>query len=645
MSSFRLNDLPTDIHLVICSYLWAVSPRTIRALYRVNRNFHEIAISFLYRGLSLSISSPEGLRNDVTALEENAVCQRYLQHARQLELTGRMLAVGDNDSWQRVVHQPFHSVDDSFSTAESLNPSFESVFVMDGKSDNREDALEAWNPLIYLLPKFQRLSDLIYNCDSKFPPQLLDTVSQHHPECKVHLRSFRFKSLNEPVTDPDELALAQSPLLHSLSIKCTYRDSRGVDDFNGDAAIRTVALAPNLKHVRILGCRPASSPQLQRARNIPRGEWKGFIPPVDIFKKAHLLSLSFCAYDDRLSRKKLDLWEKHIHFNSLQRMQFSVSDSTILRDMMINNQLASLEELCITLECQKTDETFKDVAESFFVALNPLKVLKVGGTLHRELVMKICEQHGGALHELSFTPYEDGYGMAGPPLRFNEDDFGAIANTCHILREIKITIRRSMGNRQETECYEALGKIRTLREVNLQLDCTNAQNPGQPLAEWDEFNRMRSDTGMRLANGHLECAIINSAVDETLVRSIWDIISENNPKLQSLRVTPHGGSGFGNSHPGDLMTIVHNLSRTFFLSRSETDENKLDVFELTIETRENYDRSQREHEKIMLEKWGNRGLNGASWKVFQHLWPFSEETEDWREVWSSRPLQREDHAQ
>ena len=415
-----------------------------------------------------------------------------------------------------------------------------------------------------------------------------------------------------------------SPCLHSLSVLSTWRDSDGNDDHNSAAAIRTVGLAPNLKHVRMLGCRPASSSRLHSSLCRVKQEWKGFIPPLEAVNKASLESLSFCGYADNLGQSGLNEWNNHTDFTMLRRFSFSITNSDVLSHFMAGDGLSHLEELSLTLRQNRTDENFKAVAEAFFTHLNPLRILNVSGTLHEELVTRICQQHGGTLKKLSLRPYEDHYNMAGPPLRIQESQVRTIAVHCSQLSDLNIRIKRTRGDKTETRCYEALGALRHLKSAGIHLDCSNPSNA--------------RDDGPQL-----ETALVNSAIDEALVTSIWDTIcaGSDDHTLESLRITSGGGSSFGNTHPGDLMTIVNNLSRNYQITKTvKSDISELVVVELTKEGRERMDEMQRKHEETMMEKWGHKGLNGPSFQAFRQLWPQGDVDKDWREAWRSWPLQR-----
>lgn len=186
-----------------------------------------------------------------------------------------------------------------------------------------------------------------------------------------------------------------------------------------------------------------------------------------------------------------------------------------------------------------------------------------------------------------------------------------------------------MGDNRETRCYEALGRLQGLTAATIHLDCSNMPtDPGR--------------LGVGATTNQLERALINSAVDETLARSIWEIVSADSARsrLKSLHLISSGGSSFGNSHPGDLMTIVNHISRSYKIRHSRDDEHEaLSIVESTKIQREERDQRQREHEQVMIEKWGSRGLRGA-FDVMNQLWGLEEGYGNWREAWKSFPLQR-----
>lgn len=515
------------------------------------------------------------------------------------------------------------SVAPTFRPSESTSPRYNSVFICDSIVD-RSTAEQIWSPFIAILGKFKHLTDIVLEIETRIPPGLLAAIERHHPSCRLHLRKFRFKSLHDEVTDPDERALATSENLHSLSILYMYRDSDGVDDHNGAAALRTVRHAKNLKHVRMLGCRPASSYALYAARSRPLEEWKGFVPAIEEedeenrdgegWEKTKLESLSFLVYSNALTVEQLVKWEEIADFSQLKCLTFSTADEAFLRLVAAENKFPSLEELDITLRPSKQEnlDGLEPAIEQFFDSLRPLTSLRLSGTVHRPLLDIIAQRHGATLQGLRLHPFTDSYHMSGPPLRITAPIVELLASKLPNLTSLNLTLKRSMGDRTETCCYEALGTLKKLRDLKLSLDCTN---PSQWVLsqeeDWDDFDKTthtHEGSMPKESNGHLKIAMVNSALDEDLVMQIWEAINEHRTKdtLPTLRIHTYGGSSFGNCHPGDLMDIVQHLSRSYKVTANPNVGGRVKIVELSKKSREKRDARLREHERAMVEKWGRK---------------------------------------
>jgi hypothetical protein len=608
-------------------------------------------VPFIYRNLTIKISTRKKLRDDTTTLTENRPSQKCLKYTRRLELKGRMPLlerdVGEEPAEEGLTGSDYQEPDESFDD-DNFEPRFNGVFVTDPQEDGPDESSRSWSPLISLISSLQYLTDLIYACDNQVPPCLLQALHRHHPACRLAIRTFRFRSLRASITDPNELALVTSPCLHSLSVRYVWRDSGGNDDYNEEAVLRSVALAPNLKQLDMLGCRPASSQQLYSTLSVAKKPWKGFSPPVEKFQIGSLRSLSFCGYQD-ITKAKLDIWNQHTDLSKLRSLVLSnVSDAGALMNATVVSRFKSLERLAMHLCRKGNDVDFIPAVEMFFDCLSPLTTLRLYGSVDASLVTKILERHGSTLRELLLKQYEhEPYGSPRQAMVLTNADIEYIRNSCPLLEDLKLSIKRSKSDWRETQCYEALGTFASLTKLGLQLDCSNLREPGSPSADEDSFDRQLYTQGRipPLYNAHIRDALINSAVDEALARSIWDVVSISKPgrPLMRLRITSGGGSGFGQVHQGDLSSRVGHMSRSFLLTRSERDDcNHVEVIELGKQAREQRDERERHHEAEMMRRWGHTG-NVKMTPIFERLWPPKLGSRDWRDDWSSQPLQRTVH--
>lgn len=265
----------------------------------------------------------------------------------------------------------------------------------------------------------------------------------------------------------------------------TYRDSNGVDDHNGAAAMRTVELAKNLKHVRMLGCRPASSRELYLVRERPVTTWKGFVPSIDgrtgdaegqEQEKTKLESLSFLGFSQPLNIATLETWEGIVDFSCLKSLTCKIGDEDFFRHVAASSTFPRLEHLDITLLPSVTDgmDNWRPSFEAFFGSLRPLTSLSISGALYDPLLDIIAEKYGEALEVLEVQPSRDFDDQGAVPLlRLTGPVIELLASKAPNLTTITLTLKRSMGDRTETRCYEALGTLKNLRHVNLNLDCSN----------------------------------------------------------------------------------------------------------------------------------------------------------------------------
>lgn len=178
---------------------------------------------------------------------------------------------------------------------EELEPPFHLLFISDsddlhGVDPEKSDVLEkgthaSWAPLTSLITKFQFLTELNYNCINQFPSSLLEALHRYQPLCRLNLNKFRFLSLTDSKTDPYELELIRSPCLHGLTFRHVMRNSNGRLDYNEEAVMKTVTIAPNLKEIRSQYCHPMTTMSIHGRRFAPKeAPWKGFIPPFPLEK-------------------------------------------------------------------------------------------------------------------------------------------------------------------------------------------------------------------------------------------------------------------------------------------------------------------------------------------------------------------------
>jgi hypothetical protein len=208
------------------------------------------------------------------------------------------------------------------------------------------------------------------------------------------------------------------------------------------------------------------------------------------------------------------------------------------------------------------------------------------------------------------------------------------------VEELAITVKRNKSGTSETEIYECLGKMKNLRSLFLVLDCSNWRITRDPTYSpaFDERDQQSvgGDTWRFLKRGELKETFINCAVDESLARNIWNTISraKTGRLLERLKLWPTGGGQYGGSsaQPLTFLAIAQNMARSWLLERiPREDAEDFTIVELGLAARETLDEERANYLAYRHDP--------EIWDVLFSLWPACESKKDWREGWSSFPLQ------
>jgi hypothetical protein len=511
------------------------------------------------------------------------------------------------------------------------------------KKASKEDL--SWAPVLSLIQVIPYLKDLIYDCKSQFPPSLLSTLYERHPQCRLHHLSFRFRTLLWGIPYPYEMELATSPLLYKVKFMCTFRDSDYDDDFNEDAVMELVAgLAPNLKeviHVDIMAYRSGSDYRRKET-------WHG-LPGSRAGTKGSLTSLTLNGVS-LSSEWKLQCWAARTDFTCLQHLDLGLSydcnpgglSGETMKWLTQNHSFPQLRTLKVSLDRnhrQQDRPYYSNDAVSFFQTLEPLKELSVQGPIDPRIFDAIVSRHGNTLQKLSVRPLElshhYGHDLQEIPMEFVKEHLIQIQAQCPILEDLSITIKRNMSGPSEASMYKCFSKMKSLRSLFLILDCSVRQSSQDP----DYHSQSEGDgqqpvdrMDCRLTRGRLRQTLINCAVDEALARSIWCTINQQkaDKQLERLKLWTMGGGESRGVTPTHVDgRILKNLSRSWLIERDPRDDrNDYTIRELGKHARKSEDQiTEREYTEC------------AAGRVFRTIWSRREGSKDWRDDWSSFPLQ------
>jgi hypothetical protein len=444
---------------------------------------------------------------------------------------------------------------------------------------------------------------------------------------------------------PYEMELATSPSLYRVKLYCTWRDSDYDDDFNGDAILELAAgLAPNLKEVTVVEFTAYRSGRDFR----PRGSWQG-LPGFTGETLGSLTSLSLNGLSLGLP-EVLQRWARHTDFACLQHLTLDGDYKHTARSLngetmewiAQNHSFPRLRTLSVSMN---RDDAFherphySENAVSFFRAFDSLEELSIHGPMDFHIMDTVLSHHGKTLRKLFLRPLEassnwaNGRDRRDIPMEFSKNDFLQIQAQCPVLEDLSIPVKRNRSSASEAEMYRCFAEMRNLRCLFLILDCSNwrisrdsTYNPQFYGEDQELVNRYNS-----VKKGVVRETFINCAVDEALARSIWMTISQNKTgrQLERLKLWTTGGGEYGGegltSFSQDMVKV---LSRSWLIERNLRDDQEgVTVRELGKRGREISDSSV-----------SNSSESGAG-QVFRTIWPCKEDSKDWRDDWSSFPLQ------
>ncbi|KAF1948509.1 hypothetical protein CC80DRAFT_498161 [Byssothecium circinans] len=644
--------LPLEVLQQIAGCVETVHRPSLYAFGLTSKACHRASALLIFRQINITVHHREGLRHDADRLVEILSRADSARHVRRLNIKGALrLNAKKTDSDGQDTHWLRKSgLDEILVDEEPISYHDPHVVYDEGVIEKASKEDMAWAPVVSLLQAITHLEDLIYECQSQFPPSLLRTLREQHPQCRLHHLTFRFRTLLWGVPYPYEMELATSPSLYRVKLACALRDTDGDDDFNLEAMMELAAgLAPNLKEVIILDLYPSGSCRYRRSRE----SWQG-LPGFTGKATGSLTSLSLKGVSNLRSPTALQNWARHTDFACLQHLALGgcydsktsgLSGETM--EWVAQNysfpRLMTLSVYLIRDDIFHERPYYSENAVSFFQAFESLEELFVHGPIDPQIMDAILSHHGPALRKLTLYPFEETYNVSngrdrrGIPMEFTKDRILQIQAQCPVLEELAIPVKRNKSSASEAEMYRCFDKMENLRFLFLTLDCSNwrvgrdsTYNP-----QFDEDDQKPVDDTMSpmspLKRGTLKETFINCAVDEALARSIWKTITRNKTgrQLERLKLWPTGGGEYGGVWcEQTVLTITQDLSRSWLIEHVPRDDQEdIAVRELGRRGREPRYRDSR------------HDVESEVGQVFRTIWPCKEGSMDWRDDWSSFPLQ------
>ncbi|KAF2675750.1 hypothetical protein K458DRAFT_437773 [Lentithecium fluviatile CBS 122367] len=592
-----LPSLPLELLQQIAACVETVHRPSLCAFSLTSKACHRASAFLIFWQINITIHHREGLRRDVDRLVEALSRTDSARHVQRISIRGALrLNAKKMDDDEEATHQPSLN---EIMIDEEATEYLRRYVVYDEPviQKSSEDDL-AWAPVVSLLHAIPHLKDLVYDCRSQFPPSLLSTLREQHPQCRLHHLTFRFRTLLWGVPYPYEMELATFPSLYRVKLTCALRDTDGDDDFNLEAMMELVAgLAPNLKEVIVLDLHPIGSWHYYR----PRESWKG-LPGFTGGAMGSLTSLTLKGFGHHQLPTLLQNWSRHTDFACLRHLAIWKGglSGEAMEWVSQNHSFPRLTTLIVHLtRDDKYQERphYSENAVSFFQAFESLEELSIHGPIDSHIMDTILSHYGQKLKKLNLRPFEERWDAVNLrvardiPMEFTKDRILQIQAQCSVLEELAIPVKRNKSSASEAEIYRCFNEMKSLRFLFLTLDCSNwrvcrdsTYNP-----QFNKEDQKPVHDQYPLKRGTMKETFINCAVDEALARSIWKTISQNKTgrHLERLKLWTTGGGEYGGSMYVSFDEIIENLSRSWLIERVPRDDQEdITVKELGKDARE-----------------------------------------------------------
>ncbi|KAK4450541.1 hypothetical protein QBC34DRAFT_402832 [Podospora aff. communis PSN243] len=207
--------------------------------------------------------------------------------------------------------------------------------------------------------------------------------------------------------------------------------------------------------------------------------------------------------------------------------------------MAVRGELASLRDL--RLEHSREPGDINSPLYRLLAALKPnsLRILHLKhGPIDEDAFGIILKQQGRSLRELIVFPkwnWLEAYGVHNPPPKplvgLTPALSAQLADSCHNLEHAFFAVDRTLGDADECSVYRALSRLPRLETLHLELDVTVQRNEHFWEQGIEVYDRPRN-----IPQAELSRAISNAAVDASLARAIFNIISPHHQGLQRLSI-------------------------------------------------------------------------------------------------------------
>ncbi|KAL2118667.1 hypothetical protein VTJ04DRAFT_8327 [Mycothermus thermophilus] len=643
----NLERLPLEIVDNICRY---TPRRDLFKLSLANRFCDRITERYRFSHIRIKTTCNWDLRRNVDRWESILGRNNRFSYVRRVIVFGVMNEDAAYIScpehhWQKA--PPFWDDGDDMEK-EDLTQNINDIHVQDrslgSDSLHAQTRNEAWLPLAKFLERVTDLTDLAYACPQQIPSCVLATLRQHHPRSRLHVSRVHFRDvISHFGTDQakdrleEEDVLLTSPCLYSIRITDEPGPDGTIAPRIEEAVLRLIqsGRASRLRYIHNL-TRRFEDQQLDLSTILQR-----LTPIAEVPTKPELVELHTLRFTETYAPESLLGWSTLVDFSHLRHFEFQKVTISALQLFISHvrsggngwfRALRSLNFMFDYHDLPWTDDAsvVESLAIELFSLLPPLEALTLQRFTSPKFLESILYRHGPALRKL-FLP-------TAPRRKccLNADQVLDIARHCPRLQDLRISVSRCRGGREEVAVYRALGRIPHLRRSQLNLVCDGETDTELVNAAfWSTTSHILPAEGTETVRK----VMLNMATDKTLARAIWDsIMKEGTSKLEKLLIEPDrwsghwGGYGFADTLEFWAQWIGRNWVCERVEKPSDDSEPRGDV-----EVREEIDPDFPPDSSYMKRLMDTNGV-----EVWESMWP--SKGEDWWEEWHSCPLQKGDEV-
>ncbi|SPO01906.1 uncharacterized protein DNG_04579 [Cephalotrichum gorgonifer] len=512
-----LESLPLHLLEEICEHLAADGggDRSLLALYSTSTWLCSAAARSRFKTIHIKFKA-ESLKGDVErwrGILQTRDCARYV---RRLDITAYRAHKPVASLWPLRSDLGFWRSHVSFNYYAHGHPLTD---------EDRARQSETWQPLVDFVPSLTGLKDVIFADHEPIPATLFAALQNHPQDVRLHLDSFTLRSLDHVASrlqdiDAFDKALVSSPCLSSICVQDARwaREPFDIDVTNNDNAVwrMVVESAPKLKSVVVDFIRIA-----------PRSHFSPNAPLGDTVRRKAALEVLYLRYHGLLNPSFILEWNSSVDFSSLRTLYLELSAMApsalgTLCEIAGAQGFQSLRDLSLMvgpmIVSANGDEMRVDPdLACLFSALRPLESLELRGQFGEVAFGAILRSHGQSLRALRLLPvrFPD---MQLDPFVLTLDRIRALTRACPDLRDLELLVQRSKGNEEEVQTYRAIGELRRLDRLSLQLD-SSILHPVSGVGVDSDDTTIDAMTETVLRD-----AFINAAIDADLATGIFECI-------------------------------------------------------------------------------------------------------------------------